>query len=214
MTDIPNQGILIVGTGARTPLGFSAPATAAAVRAGVAAMKEHPFMIDKSGESMVVAADALLPAQLGGVERLMQLALSPAYEAIKPLIERNHTFPPIHLLISLPEDRPGRPENIESIFSQQFASHLAEKIGIQKVNYVATGHAGGLTCMEHALSLITSGKSKLCLVGGVDSYLAAETLEWLDNLNQLHSESTIWGFLPWRRCWILPSCFTGNSQSA
>ena len=50
--------------------------------------------------------------------------------------------------------------------------------------------------MENAVSLIESGKSQLCLVGGVESYLYPETLEWLDSLEQLHSHSTIWGFCP------------------
>ena len=36
----------------------------------------------------------------------------------------------------------------------------------------------------------------LCLVGGVESYLEAETLEWLDSKDLLHSKSTIWGICP------------------
>jgi 3-oxoacyl-[acyl-carrier-protein] synthase-1 len=159
-------------------------------------MQEHPFMIDKRGSPMVVAIDAKLPVEINGAERLLELALSPAYEALKPITDRNLAVEPIHVLIALPERRPGMPENLEKIFSQQFGSRLSGRIDIQKLSCHALGHAGGLICMEHAMALIANGRSKLCLVGGVDSYLTEETLEWLDSLDQLHSESTIWGFCP------------------
>lgn len=191
-----SQGIPIVGIGARTPVGFSAPATAAAIRAGLAMMQDHPFMIDKRGKPMVVCHDAELAPDLGGIERLLQLALPPALEALKPVLETGTQFPPVCVFLALPEKRPGRPENLETIFGQRFGSHLAKTIGIQQLSCHALGHAGGLVCMEYALSLIQNGKSQLCLVGGVDSYLEPETLTWLDSVDQLHSESTIWGFCP------------------
>jgi 3-oxoacyl-[acyl-carrier-protein] synthase-1 len=159
-------------------------------------MQEHPFMIDKKGEPMVVCADAEIPAELGGVERMLELALSPALEALKPLHDVNYSVPPICVLVALPEERPGRPENLESVFGQQFGLRLSEKIKLQNLSCYALGHAGGLVCMEHAVSFIESGRSQLCLVGGVESYHEPETLEWLDSLDQLHSESTIWGFCP------------------
>jgi 3-oxoacyl-[acyl-carrier-protein] synthase-1 len=55
----------------------------------------------------------------------------------------------------------------------------------------ALGHAAGILSFEHAVSHIASGRCDACLVGGVDSYLEAETLEWLDSHEQLHSNSTI-----------------------
>ena len=47
--------VVVVGAGARTTVGMSAPATAAAVRAGIAGFGEHPFMVDTAGKRMVIA---------------------------------------------------------------------------------------------------------------------------------------------------------------
>ena len=88
------------------------------------------------------------------------------------------------------------PEHFENTFAEKFAIVLAKDINIQRLVVNSFGHAGGLYCMEQALSLLQSGKSQFCLIGGVDSYLDPETLEWLDALEQLHSETTIWGFCP------------------
>ena len=101
--------ISVVGTGARTPVGFNAPATAAAIRAGVSMMQEHPFMIDKQGEPMIVSLDAELSVEITGVKRLLQLALGPSLEALRPILNANRPTPPISVLVALPERRPGCP---------------------------------------------------------------------------------------------------------
>ena len=196
MGSTTQQGIWIAGTGARTPVGLNAPATAAAVRAGISAMAEHPFMIDKMGAPMVVCADPQLPAELEVADRFLELAVPAAREALKPLHGKNKSLPRVSVIVALPEERPGRPERLNKIFAGQFATELEKEIKIQDVQCHPSSHAGGLFCVEQAMSLVASGKSQLCLIGGVDSYLEAETLEWLDALDQIHSESIIWGFCP------------------
>lgn len=190
------QAICIVGAGARTPVGLNAPSTAAAVRAGVAMMKDHPFMIDKMGAPMVVCADPALPVELGSTDRLLELALAPAREALRPLLEKSRTPPRVSIFFALPEERPGRPRNLDGTFAERFTSSLATTISVQDVACHPLGHAGGIFCMERAISHINSGSGQICLVGGVDSYLNDETLEWLDGQDQLHSETTIWGICP------------------
>jgi len=159
-------------------------------------MREHQFMVDKRGEPMVVSADAELPADLTGIDRLLALAQAPALEALQPLLGRNAELPAICVLLALPADRPGRPRDLERGFIREFSTSLAAEVAINTVDCCAYGHAGGLVCLERALRRIRSGESDLCLVGGVESYLEPLTLEWLDSINQLHSESTIWGICP------------------
>ena len=196
MARITRRSIRIVGIGARTPVGLSAPAAAAAVRAGVASMADHPFMIDKAGAPMVVCMDPALSAELGVADRILELALSSAREALAPVLERVRKLPRIRIILALPEDRPRKPDGLVNTFAERFISALGTDIPVHELTYHSLGHAGGLYCMEEALSFINGGQGDLCLVGGVDSYFDAETLEWLDNLDQLHSESTIWGFCP------------------
>jgi 3-oxoacyl-[acyl-carrier-protein] synthase I len=191
------QGISIIGVGARTPLGLNAASSAAAVRAGISAMHEHPSMIDRYGDPMIVTADVELTLEVSGVDRYISLALTAAIEALAPLRRSicGASFP-VNVLIALPEDRPGNPHNLANSFIQGFGARLEKEIKIQEITCNSKGNAGGLACFENALSLIENGKSEFCLVGGVDSYQEPEILQWLDSLEQLHSENTIWGFCP------------------
>jgi 3-oxoacyl-[acyl-carrier-protein] synthase-1 len=159
-------------------------------------MGNHPFMIDKMGNSMVVCADFTLPIELAMTDRFLELALNPACEALRGLLERCQAPPRVSVLLALPEQRPGVPEYFQNSFAERLAFALGPEIHIQELRCYPLGHAGGLYCIEQAMSLLQSGKSQFCLVGGVDSYLEPQTLEWLDDLEQLHSESTIWGFCP------------------
>ena len=193
---VTQEEVVVVGTGARTPLGLNAPATAAAVRAGIAAMGNHPFMIDQFGDPMVVSRDAELPSETGGVDRFVQLALPAALEALRVLPAGNSASIKIRLHVALPEDRPGLPADLKAKFAERFQLALGENFQVEKVTSHALGNAAGIAALEEALSEIERGESEFCLVGGVESYLMPETLEWLDSVEQLHSPSTIWGFCP------------------
>ena len=50
--------------------------------------------------------------------------------------------------------------------------------------------------MEEASRQIRQGQIEFCLIGGVDSYMEAETLEWLDDEGQLMSGQNRSGFPP------------------
>ncbi len=78
--------IVIVGVGARTPLGFDAASSAAAVRAGLSGIQDHPFMVDRFGERMKVTRDIGIDVALFGPDRSVELAISPALEALRPLL--------------------------------------------------------------------------------------------------------------------------------
>ena len=60
----PRDGMVVVGVGARCAVGLTAPAAAAAARAGISRLTEHPFMLDKAGEPMVVARDPTIDPML------------------------------------------------------------------------------------------------------------------------------------------------------
>jgi 3-oxoacyl-[acyl-carrier-protein] synthase-1 len=159
-------------------------------------MARHPFLIDKMAAPMLVCANPSVPIELGGVDRMLQLAFAPAIEALRPMLEQARTPPTVSVLLALPEVRPGMPTHFTGTFAGRFGDALTGSIRIQELICQPLGHAGGFWCMEQALSLLRSGRSRICLVGGIESYLARETLEWLDDLDQLHSETTIWGFCP------------------
>lgn len=50
--------------------------------------------------------------------------------------------------------------------------------------------------MEEAILRLRKGQSKLCIVGGADSYQDQNTLTWLDGTGRLKSNRNRYGFIP------------------
>jgi len=188
--------VQIVGVGACTALGADAPSTAAAVRAAIAGFADHPYMIDNAGDPMVVARASYLPESPNTVERFVALAIPAAKEALAPLTAGKKQVTGIPLILGLPPGRPGRPQNLDTEVTMRFKTELGDGTLLSATRAIPTGHAAGLAALEQAWRLIRSGEIEACLVGGVDSYEDADTLEWLDNLEQLHSNTNKWGFIP------------------
>ena len=190
-----NNQVCIVGIGARTPVGLTAASSAAAVRSGISAIGEHPYYVDKAGEKMSVARDAKLPPEVGGVERFYELAKSAMEEALLPLF-KNDLEMVLPVFLGLPEMRPGLPNQL----SQELAFRLNQMKETSKLQITTStysyGHSAGLMAMEEGWRMIKRGQIEFCLIGGVDSYLEAETLEWLDDEGQLMSGENRSGFPP------------------
>ena len=186
--------IVVLGVGARTPVGFTAPASAAAVRAGISVIQDHPYMIDRYGEPMKTTRDAGVDVRVQGPARAIELALDAAREALAALPARPPM--PVSILLATGEPRPGQAEGHAEAVYAGVRARLAEQVEVGRGGVIAGGHAGGLLAMLRARDALAAGQAQLCLVGGVDSYLDPETLEWLDDNEQLHSESNIYGFCP------------------
>jgi 3-oxoacyl-[acyl-carrier-protein] synthase-1 len=190
------DAIYVIGAGAQTPVGRSVLSAAAAVRCGISAYAEHPFMIDKHGEPMVVARAEWLNETLPLEDRIADLAVDAALEAVYPIGERLAELRPeiaIHLALSA--------ENLSTDTERQ---RVAERLivesgftaGDRRVEIVADGHAGGLLSLKRAVQQLRSGAAQLCLVGGADSWLDPQCLEAIDNAGRLHSVNYSWGFTP------------------
>lgn len=187
--------IVVVGVGARTPLGFDAASSAAAVRAGISAIQDHPYMIDRFGERMKVTRDIGVDVAITGPDRAVEIALSPALDALRPLHAARQATG-VSLILSTGEARPGQAAGFAAQVNAKLRSRLAQRVVLDGGGSTAGGHAGGLLAIYHACKMLRDGKAEFCLAGGVDTYLEPETLEWLDENEQLHSEGNIYGFCP------------------
>jgi 3-oxoacyl-[acyl-carrier-protein] synthase-1 len=188
--------VAIIGVGARTPLGLTADASAAAVRGAISVIREHPYFVDKAGEPMKMTRDAALAIDLSGTERCLELARSALSQAVGPLIDHHVRVGVIPTFVGLPEARPGRSADLERLLTSDLmatASPLGVSLDVQTISY---GHSAGLMALEAALKRFHSGEADLCLIGGVDSYIDGETLEWLDQNKQLMSGVNRSGFPP------------------
>jgi 3-oxoacyl-[acyl-carrier-protein] synthase-1 len=169
------------------------------MRAGISGFAEHPFMIDTAGEPMRVAPAPLIEAGTPGVERFSRLLLPALEEALNPLDSLSWQGQRIRISIELglPSGRPGLPPDIIEKLVAAIADHFPGRFSGTETFPV--GHAAGLLALESAVKKLTLGEEDACLVAGVDSYLFPETLEWLEECDQLHGAGSLnnaWGFVP------------------
>ena len=190
--------IHIVGMGASTPIGQSVWASVAAARAGICGFSEHPFMIDTAGEPMCVARAPWLGVDVDGSDRFCELLFPAMDEALKALLEK---FPQpafsIGHCLALPPPRPGQPQDLGKRVLEAVNRRYANLIS--KSLLFPVGHAGGYLALDTAMKGIWHHSIDAWVVSGVDSYMAPETLEWVETSDQLHGAgpfNNAWGFIP------------------
>jgi 3-oxoacyl-[acyl-carrier-protein] synthase-1 len=193
-----NPDAVICGLGGSTPIGRTAWAAAAAVRAGVAGFTSHAFMVDSEGEPMRIAECPWLVSQPRMAARLSDCLITAVREAFGAVREQVDTLGlKPKLWINLPAPRPGL-----SVDQIKQARALAQPILdtlFPSVQVIQLGHAGGIYAIDAALRALAADRHAACVVCGVDSYLAPDTLEWLELTDQLHGagpRNNAWGFIP------------------
>ena len=193
---LPPNAICIIGIGATTPVGLDAVTTAAAVRAGISGFQEHPYMINQEGEPYVLAMVPSIQSDIVGFERYIELVMPAISEALTPLQGFSPEQHEINVILGLPEHRPGLPDDLAEKLVGTIKSIESECYAIKDVRTAYKGHAAGLMAMESASKLLIDGECEFCLVGGADSYIDPDTLDWIEDNEQLHIPSNAWGFIP------------------
>ena len=198
MTPIRGQSsdIVVAGVGAATPIGRTAAASAAAVRAGIAGFADHPYMIDGRGDPFVVAMAPSLESEMRSESRILELACTAAHEAVGAAQAAVKTPSNIPVIMGLPQNRPGLGSALASQLEAGLARRLLDSFRVSRVQSLPNGHSSGLMAIEVGCRELREGRTAFVLVGGADSYLDADTLEWLDERERLHIPTNAWGFIP------------------
>jgi len=190
-----NTDLHVVAMGARTPVGYSAQASAASARAGISRIR---LQVGSNGDSDdPLSLDAGLgDMSLSGAERMVVLGQSALEEALHslPASYRPATLE-IPTLVGLPEGRPGwGPDEIAHVV----AALTKVEAGALRVapRPFASGHAALFPALAQAQTLLASGQSPVVIVGGIDSYIDGEALEWLSECGQWKSERVRAGLIP------------------
>lgn len=191
---IQPDAVYVVGVGAQTPVGRNALSAAAAVRCGISAYADHPFMIDKHGEPMVVARAEWLDEVMSVQDRVLQLGLSASLDALAPWIKTGKSLT-LNVVLSLSSQNVAQEELRNEIASRFMSGLNAEGIS-PRCQVVCDGNAAGTQAMLVACQSIRKSPDELCLVVGVDSHLGPEQLDLLDYSGRLHSVNNSWGFTP------------------
>jgi 3-oxoacyl-[acyl-carrier-protein] synthase I len=202
MTD-PTARIVITALGAITPVGATAEQSCAAIAAGVARFHEHAYYQcapeDPEWDEplpLFVSDVPVLDPFLDGPDRLLQLALPALSEVMAQSKLKRRDLEQCGLMLSLPEaDAATTPLNL----STQFVPALCQLTGLTTFKLwktSQTGHTGVFTLIQSALQKLKAGDIKMCIVGGVDSYLLETRLDTLDAAWRLRSSRTVDGFIP------------------
>lgn len=188
------QPVYVVGCFARTPVGLTAAATAAAVRAGISRSKEHPVLVDSSGKPLRLALDALLDPEALGRERMAALTLPPLMEATSAVFAATTKEVPVFL--GEPEVRPGWQGEDAVALRSALLGRLASQGVKAKLHAAAQGHASGLAAINKAATAIAHEHLDVCVAGSFDSYMSLDTLRWLDQTRRLATHRSRSGFIP------------------
>jgi 3-oxoacyl-[acyl-carrier-protein] synthase I len=186
----PGEEVCICGVGARTAIGLSADASAAAVRGGISGLKLHPSFTDQEYEPVSFAADPAIAPDVPLAERMLLMVHSVVEEVrsrIPPTIQIDRVW------LALPESRAGLPADL----AQRLAAALsaASDFGRAQVHSLSRGHASGLMALQAAAQVVAR-ENEIALVIGVDSYHDATTINSLDLHRRLMSERNRSGFPP------------------
>lgn len=185
----------IVAVGARTPIGYSAESSAAAVRAGISRVRlQEGAGFDSDGP--LCHDPSLDDSTLSGPERMVALGQAALAETLDKLaVASLPAGQEIPLLVGLPEERPGWGEDDIARVTSDLAGLAAGGFRLA-VEPLPLGHAGTLAALHHAHERLAGNDCPVIIVGGVDSYIDGDALNWLSECGQWQSPQVRSGMIP------------------
>lgn len=188
----------LVAVGARTPVGLTAEASAAAVRAGISRLSAYPFAT-ADGECVSVAYDTEAKVEERAPARAVRMLDSVVTELLGKLDPQRMKGLECEAFLAIPEPRPGfcPTEGVgpdPSVWLKHELSQRLRGAGFQvTVHVIERGHAGVFVGLQRALHSAHDG---LTLVLGVDSYIDPETFLWLEQEGRFAQPGLRGGFVP------------------
>lgn len=184
--------VCICGIGARTAVGLTAEASAAAVRGSISGLTLHPSFVDRDDEAVSFAIDPAIAPDVPIADRMLRMMQSVTEQA---LTQPSST--PIAIdccWLALPEPRSGLASNLDAWLGTAQAEDLG--LRVESVRTLSRGHAGGLMALQGAALMLSRGEAEVALVVGVDSYHDRRTIQSLDVRRRLMSAGNPSGFPP------------------
>jgi 3-oxoacyl-[acyl-carrier-protein] synthase-1 len=176
-----------------TPLGFNAPASLAALRAGISGVRRVPWTDFEAGESLR-GGKVALPQWWEGLGKLAELATPAVYECLRAAEPVQPGEIPILLGVA---DR-GRPARVAGL-EENLLSEIEHRLELPRHPQSAVFPHSQTGCV-HALAkadrLLAEGRARLCVVAGVDSFLSQRTLDAYMKERRIMTASNSNGFFP------------------
>lgn len=208
-----NASILIIGTGAVTAVGLTAPQTCAAMRARISGFSDVIFLPPPSEPVIGAKVPAGRALKKNPSEWLVNLAARAIRECIERIPLNNGRCA---LLITLPESYRQHPA-ITGLAGKNFLRAVEARLQTrfhQSSTTLEDGNAGVIKGIALARNLLASDVD-YCVVGGVDSLLNRGDIDRLNLASRLHDEKNPQGVIPGEAAgFILLSRNTGNSVAS
>ncbi len=186
--------MFIKSTGMVCSVGLSAEAACAAMRAGVANFQETTYR-DNEGEPIIGAMVPGLALDLMRKERLASLLAVALTDCLQDSL--SEPLEQIPLIIGLAEaERPGGGGGLAKAISDLLTRRTGMRFHPKLSRVVAKGHTAGFEGLRVARQLLAQTGVSACVVCGVDSYLNASSLLWLDRHQRLKTPDNSDGVIP------------------
>ena len=168
------RSVHVVGVGAQTSIGPTAPATSAAARAAVCRFKDHPFMTDAAGERMRVARVPWLPPELplgDRVRALLQGAAQEALAAIAAPLADLRAAPRLGIVLAVSDDRPGLPPRWRQQVGDGLLPSFRDRFKTASIEVCSPGPAAGVAAIQRGGQLLLNDEA-------TSAWSAAPTATW------------------------------------
>ena len=160
-------------------------------------------MIDTAGEPMRVAIAPWLEIDLQGQERFEALLFPAIEQALGAAVDGGERRPSRGLALGLPAPRPGLAGESRGKAARQRARSDFQ-VDSWRTAYLEAAMRPACSACTRRCARWQTGAFDACVVAGVESYLSPETLEWLEENDQLHgagsAEQRV-GLHSRRGCW-------------
>jgi 3-oxoacyl-[acyl-carrier-protein] synthase I len=185
--------LAVIASGMVTALGFNAPATLAALRAGVSGVGATPWPDIETGEPLN-GARVRLPHWWEGVGKLADLVAPAIHECLQTEVQDSITDIP--LLIGIAgRNRPGRIEGLDENLLDEIYARL-DLPRHKDSQLFPFDEAGCFQALLAAQNLLNHGNANYVVVAGVDSFLNSATLNGYMENRRLMTATNSNGFFP------------------
>ena len=183
----------VMASGMVTGLGFNAPSSLAALRAGVSAVaKTH--CVDRESGKPLNGAKVALPHWWEGVGKLADL-VGPA---IQECLGAAHPEPAdgIPWLIGVADkNRPARPKDLEQELLEELSARFGSTLHPES-RILPLDQVGCAAALEVASRIIDDGRARRVVIAGVDSFLDQPMLDTYLEKRRVMTPSNSNGFFP------------------
>ena len=184
--------LAVVASGLVSAVGYNAPASLAALRAGISGVRGIGHR-DRHSGAPLRCARVSLPQRGAGVDLLVDLLAPAVHECLMAAQPLRLGQIPLLIGVSAP-DRPARPADLDTRLLAALCARLGGTAHPASQLYAADQIGAALALMQ-AQRLLASQRAGCVIVAGVDSFLDPKMLDAYNERRRLLTDLNVNGFL-------------------